>query len=371
MAETPKTAAVTTFEEPLSIDEASVQSKPPVGGGRRDFLKTAALGAAVGLTTGIATTSATAREPKFDARDMRIIDFRCRPPIPAYKVLFDVTLARAAETNRKNIAPGNFQSPSVYKAGQDVALDLLLRELNSAHVDKIVMPGRSVSDVSAVGAIAATTKETSFNVTDQMLVDLNKRLKNRTFGLHGIDLAKPVDKIVEGITDGVRKLGMKGAVIEPGYAKGPGGGPLSLAEKKLFPIYETMIELNAVLMVQSGIYAGPDINVNDWGPLDRVMQQFPKMKAVLAHGGYPRVIDAISLCTKHDNFYISPDIYCFFPGGEIYVNAISKLPDQFIFASAYPLGDIKISVDESLKFPLERSVMERYMGGNAARLLGV
>jgi predicted TIM-barrel fold metal-dependent hydrolase len=339
--------------------------------GRRDFLKTAALAAAAGLMTGAAAASAKAREPKFDARDIRIIDFRCRPPVAAYKVLFDVTLSRAAEVNRKNIAPGNVQSPSVFRAGEDIALDLLLRELDRAYVDKIVMPGRNVSDISAIGAVAATTEQTSFNVTDQELVELNKRLDNRTFGLHGIDLAKPVSEIVEDITEGVREYGMKGAVIEPGYAKGPDGGPLSLAEKKLFPIYETMIDLDAVLMVQSGIYAGPDIDVNDWGPLDRVMQQFPKMKTVLAHGGYPAIIDALSLCTKHDNFYISPDIYCFFPGGELYVNAISKLPDQFIYASAYPLGDIKVSVDESLKFPLERSVMERYMGGNAAQLLGV
>jgi predicted TIM-barrel fold metal-dependent hydrolase len=293
--------------------------------------------------------AAAAQETKFDARDMRIIDFRCRPPVPAYKVLFDVILSRAAEANRKNIAPGNFQSSSVHKAGQDVALDLLLREMDAAHVNEIVMPGRNVSDISAVGAIAATTDESSFSITDQLLVDLNNRFKNRSFGLHGIDLTKPVDGIVEDIIKGVREFGMKGAVIEPGYAKGADGGPLSLADKKLFPIYETMIDLNA---------------------LDRVMQQYPKMKTILAHGGYPSIVEALSLCAKHDNVYISPDIYCFFPGGELYVNAINKLPDQFVYASAYPLGDIKVSVDESLKFPLERSVMERYMGGNAARLLG-
>lgn len=55
--------------------------------------------------------------------------------------------------------------------------------------------------------------------------------------------------------------------------------------------------------------------------------------------------------SKHPNFYISPDIYCFFPGGELYVNAISKMPDQFIFATAYPLGSFKESVDGSLQFP--------------------
>lgn len=49
-----------------------------------------------------------APEPRFDARDMRIIDFRCRPPVPAYKVLFDLVRSRSMEANRKNIVPGNF-----------------------------------------------------------------------------------------------------------------------------------------------------------------------------------------------------------------------------------------------------------------------
>jgi predicted TIM-barrel fold metal-dependent hydrolase len=51
----------------------------------------------------------------------------------------------------------------------------------------------------------------------------------------------------------------------------------------------------------------------------------------------------------------------------MHINEICRISHS----TAYPLGDIKVSVDESLKFPLERSVMERYMGGNAARLLGI
>lgn len=302
---------------------------------------------------------------------MRIIDFRVRPPVAAYRILFDVTLSRVAEKNEKIIVPGIVHAESVKMAGKDenAALDLLAKEVDAAHVSEIVMPGRNTSAVGEVGAVAATTKQKSFNVSDELLVKLIKRFNNRAYGLHGIDLAKPVKEIVEDITKGVREYGMKGAVIEPGYAKDTDGGPLSLATPRLFPIYDTMIELDAVLMVQGGIYAGPDINTNDCGPLDRVMQKFPKMKTILAHGGYPRILDAISLVCKHDNVYISPDVYCFFPGGQLYIDAISQLPDQFVFASAYPLGDIKTSVDLALKFPLKEDVMKRYMGGNAARLL--
>jgi predicted TIM-barrel fold metal-dependent hydrolase len=159
--------------------------------------------------------------------------------------------------------------------------------------------------------------------------------------------------------------------MEPGYFAAPEGGTLTADHKKLYPVYETLIKLDVFLMHQSGIYAGADIGVNDWAPLDRVMQAFPQLKVVLAHGGYPRVIDALALATKHPNFYLSPDIYCHFPGGGIYVEAISMLPDQFIYASAYPLGPIKESAELALKFPLSDDVMEKYLYGNAARLLKV
>ena len=124
-------------------------------------------------------------------------------------------------------------------------------------------------------------------------------------------------------------------------------------------------------MHQGGMYGGPDIATNDWTPLDRVMQAFPELKVVLADGGYPRVVDAVALAAKHPNLYLSPDIYCHFPGGSLYVEAISMLPDQFIYASAYPLGPMKESVEMALKLRLSAEVLERYMYRNAARLLRI
>ena len=159
--------------------------------------------------------------------------------------------------------------------------------------------------------------------------------------------------------------------MEPGYYKEPDGSQLWADNKRLYPIYETLIELDVFVMHQSGIYAGLDFGVNYWPPVDRLLLDFPKLKFLLAHGGYPGVLEALALATKHQNFYISPDIYCFFPGGELYVNAITTLQDQFIFATAYPMAGLKESVDGQLKFPLSKDVMQKYMYGNAARLLKV
>jgi predicted TIM-barrel fold metal-dependent hydrolase len=240
------------------------------------------------------------------------------------------------------------------------------KEIDEAGIEYVVTPGRNVS--SGPKAVDPTGTQ-SMIVSDQTLVDLRKSFDHRLYGLHGLDLSLPTDQLVAGLEKAVTKHGLYGAVMEPGYFAAPEGGTLTADNKSLYPLYETVIKLDVFLMHQSGIYAGADIGVNDWTPLDRVMQAFPQLKVILAHGGYPRVLDALALVTKHPNFYISPDIYCHFPGGRAYIEAIGMLPDQFIYAPAYPLGPIKELAELALKFPLSDDVMEKYMYGNAARLL--
>ncbi len=297
----------------------------------------------------------------------KVIDFRCRPPIPAQKLLFDIKLGRLKWKNKFVCVPAMATSASMYKVGTEEGLDLLFREMDEAGVDKIVVPGRNIANPpKAVLQLSGTDR---INVTDEMMIDLAHRFDNRAVGLHGIDVELPAEAAVAAIDTALEVHGMAGAVMEIGYSTGADGQPLKANDPRLYPIYETMVKHDKLLMYMSGIYAGHDIGANDWPPLDRVMQDFPDLKLVLAHGGYPRVLDAVALAVKHPNFYLSPDIYCFFPGGRLYVEAIEMLPDQFVFASAYPFGPLKESVELSMQFPLSDEVMEKYMYGNAARLL--
>jgi uncharacterized protein len=297
-----------------------------------------------------------------------IIDFRVRPPIPAYKTLFDIHLMRSGWKNKFNSIPENAISPSMHKVGKDAGIDLLVKEIDEAGIDLVVAPGRATP---AGLVVKAAGGEIDFNVSDETLVSLRKRFDNRLFGLTALELSSPVDQLVDQIKKAITEHGLHGVVMEPGYYKEPDGSQLWADSKKLYPIYETIISLDVFLMHQSGIYAGQDFGVNDWAPVDRLLQDFPKLNFLLAHGGYPNIVPALALATKHENYYISSDVYNFFPGGELYINAITKLQDQFIFASAYPMAGLKESVDESLKFPLAAEVMQKYMYGNAARLLKV
>jgi predicted TIM-barrel fold metal-dependent hydrolase len=301
-------------------------------------------------------------------RDSRIIDFRCRPPLAAFGLLFDLKLKRLTWENQLVIEPSLAVSASMYHVGEDAGLDLLRQEMDEAGIDLVVAPGRKLPPKTAFKPIGGNDA-IDFNVTDETLVALRERFESRLIGLAGIDLNQSVETIVSGIEHSVKAFGLRGIVLEPGYFKATDGSQLWADDKRLYPIYETAIALDIFVMHQSGIYAGYDFGVNHWPPVDRLLQDFPQLKFVLAHGGYPAVLEALALACKHPNCYLSPDIYCFFPGGELYVNSISKLPDQFVFASAYPFAPLKESVEGALRFPLKDEVMEKYLYGNAARLL--
>jgi uncharacterized protein len=339
---------------------------------RRDALSLglAAAAAAPLIAMGsVAATPATAQETA-SPHGHKIIDFRVRPPLAAYKPLFDVKLRRASLTRRMASIPENAISASMHKVGVDEGIDLLIGEMDEAGVTAVVTPGRQATvDAKTLGGTEGETVQVL--VSDQELADLRKRFNNRLYGLTALDLARPVDDLVAQIKSAITDHGLSGVVMEPGYYKEDDGSQLWADSEKLSPIYETISELDTFLMHQSGIYAGPDISVNHWPPVDRLMQKFPKMKLLLAHAGYPDIVPALSLAAKHENVWISSDIYNFFPGGELYVNAISRIPDQFIYASAYPLATLKESVDESLKFDLSPEVMDKYLYGNAAVLLKI
>jgi predicted TIM-barrel fold metal-dependent hydrolase len=300
----------------------------------------------------------------------KIIDFRVRPPVAAYSKLFDLHLALNAFENKFYSEPAIAVSPSMHKVGEEAGLDLLMKEIDEAGIDFVVAPGRATPAGGMVFK-AMGDDVIDFNVSDEALVGLRKRFNNRLFGLTALELGKPADELVAQIRKAITQDGLSGVVMEPGYYKEPNGEQLWADNKRLYPVYETIVELDVFVMHQSGIFAGTDFGVNHWPPVDRLLQDFPNLKFLLAHGGYPDVLPALALAAKHRNYYISPDVYCFFPGGELYINAITKLQDQFIFASAYPLAGQKESVDGALQFPLSKGVMSKFMYGNAARLLKI
>ena len=291
---------------------------------------------------------------------LKVIDFRCRPPLKPYSGLYNLrqTILAKRPNTLNNPATQGTPPPAVSMVGKPGAMEEWWKEIDAAGVDIVVSNGRYAAG------------DPTMSMDSKTLSDLQKQYKGRFYGLAAINLDQPMDATVSELEDAIKNLGLPGANFEPGY-RSKNGGPTTIDNADFYPIFETMIGLDAVLMVQTGAFAGLESfgPANDMSNFDQVKVKFPKLKVLLAHGGYPSMDAALALALKHPNVYICPDVYMFWPGGQTFQTNLNLLPDQFVYGSAFPFGDIDITLKQTLKLPVSKGTLKSYLYDNAAQLL--
>ena len=82
-------------------------------------------------------------------------------------------------------------------------------------------------------------------------------------------------------------------------------GPIN--DRRLWPFYEKACELGVPLTVHTGMsYVCPQPSSRcEAGQLDDVMLDFPELKMIAYHAGWPQSEELIGLCGKHKNLYMS------------------------------------------------------------------
>ncbi|MCK4780836.1 MAG: amidohydrolase family protein, partial [Candidatus Lokiarchaeota archaeon] len=114
--------------------------------------------------------------------------------------------------------------------------------------------------------------------------------------------------------------------------------------------------------------------------LDVVAQDFPELKIIAGHGGWPWVNEMVAVAWRNPNVYI--DIASYLPkyigmqgtGWETLMHfGNSVLQDKILFGSTWLFMGMSIKqlADEVMKLPLKEKVKEKWLYGNAARLLGI
>lgn len=287
----------------------------------------------------------------------RIIDFRNRPPINEYSSLFMFKMYVMAPRwpHDKERLPGFAKvADSVKMLGKEGALEQWWKDNTAAGVDAIVCNGRLTDHMGSI--------------TSERLAGFQNEFPGKFYGLAPVDLEKDPAEFVADVEHSIKDLGLIGVNIEPCYLK---SGPTKVDDPKFYPLYEKLIELDVPMMVFTGPM-GPDIMfANDMAAFDRVFQIYPKLKIVLGHGGYPNVMQTLGTAFKNANLYLCPDIYMFGPGGELYRNSMIYFTNQMLFGSAFPFTSVDEVVEATLKIPVSAEIMDKYLYGNAARLLKI
>ena len=203
--------------------------------------------------------------------------------------------------------------------------------------------------------------------------DIVKQYPEKFIGIAGIDPLKGMDAVRE-----IRRsydLGLRGVAVRPFMF----GIPPSHA--KMYPIYSTCVELNVPIWFHLSInYSTNTMEVERPIYLDVVAQDFPELKIIAGHGGWPWVNEMVAVAWRNPNIYI--DIASYLPkyigmkgtGWEPlmhYGNNI--LQDRILFGSTWLFMGMSIKqlADEVMKLPLKEEVKHKWIYKNAATLFGI
>lgn len=190
---------------------------------------------------------------------------------------------------------------------------------------------------------------------------------DRFAGVGSVDLFRPMDAVRE-LRRCVKELGFAGVRQLPWLWGLPPN------DRRYYPIYAECIELGVPFCLQVG-HAGP-LRPSDPGRpipyLDEVACEFPELRIVGGHIGYPWTDEMISMATKYENVYIDTSAYT----PERYPDSLVKFmkgPGQrkVLFGSNYPMIQPAKCVAQLDLLDLSDETRRLFLYENAARVFGI
>lgn len=158
-----------------------------------------------------------------------------------------------------------------------------------------------------------------------------------------------------------------------------------LFELKLFaddplmkPIYKRLSDWGVPVGLHTGINFSNNLPMEYGHPqrLDRVACEFPDLKIIACPAGFPWVLELVAVAWRHPNVHICTapvrPKYLGKPGTgwePLLTYANAPIADKMIFGTSWPLLPFKRSIEEIRALPLKPDVIEKWLGGNLARVL--
>lgn len=279
---------------------------------------------------------------------MPIFDFRIRPP---YKGFTDTILYQPETPGLKLfIERTGLDYP---ESARQRSMDMMFSEMDAAGIAKGLVVGRESGVYGSV--------------SNADLAELVAKYPDRFVAAASIDPTNRracIDQIEKALGAGLIAVN-----FEPGnYAI-----PIYTDDRRLYPIYAYCEDKRIPVLIQAGGMAGPDITYSAPHLIEHVCTDFPDLKVVAVHGGWPWVSEIIHVTFRRPNLYLSPDVYlCGQTGVDEYVRAANgTLADRFLFATTYPLATFAQYHQFIDALPLRDDVKERFFYKNAEEVLGI
>ena len=239
------------------------------------------------------------------------------------------------------------------KLTSEIPLELTISMLDQAQVSK--------------GLICAWWSPAGPLISNDEVASYVKQYPDRLVGVASVDLYRPMEAIRE-LRRCVKELGFKALRIVQWLWN------LPPTDRRYYPLYAECIELGIPFCCQVG-HTGPLCPSEPGRPIpyiDEVAIEFPELKIVGGHIGYPWTTEMIAVATKHENVYIDTSAYVAkrFPP-ELVTYMKKHGSKKVMFGTNYPMVTASMCLKDLDALQLTDEVKKLFLYENAQRVFGL
>lgn len=208
------------------------------------------------------------------------------------------------------------------------------------------------------------------HVAYEKVAALVERFPDRFSGLAGIDPSLGMTGVRE-FEEAINEYGFVGAHLYPHWFEMPPD------HARYYPFYAKCVELDVPIQMQ----VGHCLRYSDRRPLksvgrpitlDTVACDFPELKLIGIHIGWPWTEEMIAVSYKHPNVYVGSDAYApkYWPEAFVhYINTFGQ--DKVIFGTDFPVIDPERARSEIDSLNLRPAAKRKLLRDNVLRLYGL
>ena len=152
-------------------------------------------------------------------------------------------------------------------------------------------------------------------------------------------------------------------------------------DTRFYPLFEEIASLQAAVMIDvgttgmgAGLPGGMGARIRHAHPaaIDDLAADFPSLKIIMAHPGWPWVDEATAVCLHKGNVFWEMSGWApkYFPP-QLKIDMRARLQDKIMFGSDYPSLPYPRILKEWQELGYGDAVMEKIFHGNAERVLGL
>jgi predicted TIM-barrel fold metal-dependent hydrolase len=233
-----------------------------------------------------------------------------------------------------------------------------IEKMDAARIERSLLIAVRMGDLRVKGSV---------EITYERVRDICRDYPARFSGLAGVDPTRGMQGLRE-LEIAVKEYGFVGAHYYPHWFDVAPDAAL------MYPYYAKCCELDVPIMMQMGnclIYQQDRRLPTIARPilLDRVACDFPELKLIGIHLGYPWTDEMIAMAWKHPNVYLAGDAYApkHWPASILqYANTFGQ--DKFLFGSDWPVIDPERAIREIDELGFRAGPKRKMLRDNALSL---